>query len=123
MGVLLSCHCENCNYAQSYICLGYLMTQGIYYFPAYNSRNKSVVEINIYQYLAIEEFNIAGEINSELKRLKKARKYPYFLSNMYKKTSPEPKILSEIPYLQSQFNFCPQCKTHLLAFEETGLCD
>jgi hypothetical protein len=123
MGAMLECHCENCDYSTLGILLGYGMIPGYFYFPAYNSKNKAVVSLDIFRYLEMKEFKAMDGGNSELERFKLARKAPYFLSSMYKIDPGNVELLSESPYLQSKYNFCPQCKTFQLIFEEYGLFD
>ena len=123
MGQLLSCHCAHCDYSKMHLHLGYGMTEGHCYFPAYNSRNKSVVNLDIYDYLKEEEAPRIDEENSELEKFHAARKAPYFLQTMFKTGNPDLKILFEYPHLQSKDNFCPKCKSYELSFEEIGLFD
>jgi hypothetical protein len=96
------------------------MTEGHFYFPAYNSRNKSIVSLDIYDYLGEP---LIDEENGQLEKFKTARKFPYFLPTMFRAGNSDVEILFEYPHLQSKYNFCPNCKSYQLSFEEFGLFD
>jgi hypothetical protein len=117
MGIILDCACAHCDFNQYGIRLGSDMIMGYNYFPAYQASDKKVAQINIHRYLEIEEFRLPGEKNEELSIFKSLRLFPYFEPTMFEKNVRENKILSEFPYLQSKYNYCPRCGSFGLEFK------
>jgi hypothetical protein len=123
MGLLLSCHCDNCDFSAKDLELGSGMTEGHFMFPAYNSRNKSIVNLDIYDYLETARLQSIEYKNGIEPTFETKRKFPYFLPKMFKINKTDISIISESPYLQSTLNFCPKCKNCTLNFTEIGLLD
>ena len=117
MGVTLECTCMCCDYNQDGIRMGSDMIMGYNYFPAYHAVEKKVIQVNIYRYLEIEEFRLPGEFNKELTIFKSLKIFPYFELGMFQKNGGKNELLSEFPYLQSRYNYCPKCTTFGLQFK------
>jgi hypothetical protein len=121
MGLTLDCACVFCGYDQKGILLGSEMILGYHYFPAYQPLEKKLVQVNIFRYLEIEEFRLPGEPNMEQTIFKSIRLYPYFEESMFEKNEKENEILSDFPYLQAKYNYCPQCANFKLEFKVAKL--
>jgi hypothetical protein len=123
MGVVLSCSCQNCKYSKKEILLGQGMRQGYFQFPCYNAKKSIVENVDIFEYLEIQELILVGYENQGLEKLKARERYPYFLKTMFKRGKESGKILNKSPHLQSNLNYCPKCKEYSLNFTEYGLFD
>lgn len=123
MGLLLSCHCDNCDFSAKDLELGWGMRQGHFMFPAYNSRNKSIVNLDIFDYLEPDGLQSIEYKNGEEQTFETKRKFPYFLPRMFKIIKTDVGIISESPHLQSNLNVCPKCRKFTLNFTESGLFD
>lgn len=115
-GVTLDCACVHCDYYQDGIRLGYGMMDEYYYFPAFHTIKRKVVQINIYKFLKIALRALPESENPELARIKSLNVVPYFEKGMFKPIGSEMEILSKFPLLQAKFNYCPQCGKFGLQF-------
>ena len=125
MGKIIECHCTKCGYSKKNLYLGSGMIRAHSYFPALDSRHKSVVHIdtsNLVDLVDSKEFIIDL---AELERLQEQGKIPYFVKGMFKKKRllGEKSISDDPLYLQSKHNLCPKCGKFRLSFEFVGLFD
>src|SRR5579863_4437976 len=86
MGQILDCNCENCGYRKKELLLGNGENREYYYFPAFDSKRKTEVQIDISA--LVEEFDQKDSIINidGLNELKEKGKIPYFVKGMYKRT-------------------------------------
>ena len=117
MSVILDCSCVFCNYRQVGMRLGSEKMMGYHYFPAFQAMEKTLVQLNIFRYLEIEEFRLPEEKNEELIILKSLKIIPYFETSMFEQNGHKIEILSEVPRLQSSHNYCPRCGKFGLQFK------
>ncbi len=124
MGRILECKCENCNYSKKEIFLGSGMIQGISYFPAFDSHNNIVTEIDTGDLVEIvDKMNLVIK-SAEVNKLRDLGKVPYFVKGMFKKGLSTGGPISTSPlYLQRKKNYCPKCGKYKLSFKEVGLFD
>ena len=124
MGKILECRCNHCKYSVKKLFLGSGKMRGKGYFPAFDSRTKSVVQIETDKLVEIvdqKELVINADV---LNAYKKEDKTPYFDKGMFRWRLFSGKPISGSPlYLQSKFNRCPQCNRYRLRFEFVGLFD
>ncbi len=112
-------YCTKCGYSKKNLYLGSGMIRQHSYFPALDTKHKSVVHIdtsNLVDLVDSKEFIIDL---AELDRLKEEGKIPYFVKGMFKKKRlvRENSISDDALYLQSKHNLCPKCNKYALSFQ------
>jgi hypothetical protein len=123
MGRILNCECKLCDFRKHGILFGYGMTEGYFPFPARNSKSRSIISINLFEFPEYVETYQLDISRIENLKMKKMRHSPYFLEKMHNRNFPGYEILSEEPYLQSLGNFCPECEKYELEFRFAGFFD
>jgi hypothetical protein len=120
MGVILDCACIHCKFYQDGILLGSDTSDDCFYFPALHAERRKIIQINIHKYLEINERRSSGDNNEELERFRSEKKLPYFEQELFEWNGSDNEILSENPYLQVKYNFCPKCEQFGLQFNIWG---
>lgn len=120
MGVILDCACIHCEYYQDGILLGSGEPDDCFYFPALHAERRKIIQINIHKLLEIGDCPSSGDDNEELERFRSEKKLPYFEQDMFEWNGSDNEILSENPYLQAKYNFCPKCEQFGLQFNIWG---
>jgi hypothetical protein len=124
MGQTLKCKCVNCKYSKKNILLGSGMTQGFSYFPAFDSRRKTVIQLDISDGMEIVYEKFIDLENTETEIQKYKGKIPYFEKSMFRRKGSAGELISTKPlYLQRENNYCPKCAKYKLSFEVVGLFD
>ena len=125
MGKILECRCAKCGYSRKNLYLGSGMFPGPSYFPAFDSKHKSVVQIDTNHFVELVDSKEFMIDLAELESLKEQGKIPYFVRGMFKKRRLfKEESISDAPlHLQSKHNLCPRCNKYSLSFEPVGLFD